>query len=145
MGFVAAILLLSSAYNRLYKRKQVRGALLIAVLLLMLVIPLAILATGGVNDKSLMILLYFFACGSLIITALNHSFTEHPVALAGTLLFAFAFMAYPVRETFFATDAALTVLGPLAAAGFALIVLGISPEGTIMPGEPAPAAAPENL
>ena len=133
IGFIAVLLLLSSAYSRLYPRKQVRGSILLAVLVLMLVIPVAILATGGVNDRSLMVLLYFFASGSLVITALNHSFAKHPAALAGTLILVLAYVAYPLRETFFSTNAAFTVIGPLAAAGFALIVLGISPEGTVMP------------
>jgi len=130
MGFVAAILLLSSAYNRLYPRKQVGGSILLAILFLMLVVPLAILATKGITDQALMILLYFFACGSLIITALNHSFAEHPAALAGTILFAVSFMIYPIRETFFAGNAVLAVLGPCVAAGFTLIVLGLLPKGT---------------
>jgi hypothetical protein len=138
MGFVAAILLLSSAYNRLYPRKPVRGQFLLALLFLMLVVPLAILATGGITDPALMILLYFFVCGSLIITALNHSFSEHPAALAGTILFAIAFMVYPIRETFFAGNTVLTVLGPCVAAGFSLIVLGLIPKG-----EGAHQAAPE--
>ncbi|MGB8220829.1 MAG: hypothetical protein WCE46_10655 [Methanoregula sp.] len=147
MGFVAAILLLSSAYNRLYPRKQVGGPVLLALLFLMLVVPLAILATGGITDKTLMILLYFFACGSLIITALNHSFTEHPAALAGTILFAISFMIYPIRETFFAGNAVLAILGPCVAAGFSLIVLGLiqKGKGTHQPAPEQPAAAPRDL
>ena len=138
MGFVAAILLLSSAYNRLYPRKQVGGPILLALLFLMLVVPLAILVTGGITDKALVILLYFFACGSLIITALNHSFTEHPAALAGTILFAIAFMIYPILETFFAGNAVLAIIGPCVAAGFSLIVLGLIPES-----KETPRAVPE--
>jgi len=143
MGFVAAILLLSSAYNRIYPRKQVRGQILLAVLLLMLVVPLAILATGGITDKALMILLYFFACGSLIITGLNHSLPEHPMALAGTLLFALSFMIYPLRETFFSGNPYLSVIGTFVAAGFSLIVLGILPtkQGPTRT-EPVPAEPP---
>lgn len=138
MGFVAAILLLSSAYSRIYPRKQVRGMILLSVLVLMLVVPLAILAMGGITDKALMILLYFFACGSLIITGLNHSLPEHPMALAGTLLFAIAFMIYPIRETFFAGNPYLSVIGAFVAAGFSLIVLGFLPMAACAP-QPEPA------
>ena len=136
IGFVASILLLSSAFSRISPRTQVKPSFLLALLVLVLVIPLAILATGGMTDKALMILLYFFACGLLIITALNHAFARRPAALAGTVLFAVTFMAYPLRETFFAGNAVLSVLGPFAAAGFSLIVLGIIPAGT------GPQAAP---
>ncbi|MGA2162016.1 MAG: hypothetical protein ABSG28_07480 [Methanoregula sp.] len=131
MGFVAAILLLSSAYNHIYPRKRVRGLILLAVFFLMLVVPLAILAMGGITRQALMILLYFFACGSLIITGLNHALTEHPMALAGTLLFALAFMAYPIRETFFNGNPYLSILGAFVAAGFSLIVLGFLSVGTM--------------
>lgn len=137
IGFIAVLLLLSSAYSRLYPRNQVRGPVLLAVLVLMLVIPVALLVTGGVNDSSLMVLLYFFASGSLVITALNHAFAKHPAALAGTLVLVLAYVAYPLRETFFSANAAFSVVGPLAAAGFALVVLGISPEGTVIPVAPA--------
>ena len=133
MGFIAAILLLSSAYSRIYPRKQVRGLILLAVLFLVLIVPLAILALGGITEKALMILLYFFACGSLIITALNHSLPDRPMALAGTLLFALVFMAYPIRETFFATNPYLSILGDFVAAGFSLIVLGLIPQGAGTP------------
>ena len=138
MGFVAAILLLSSAYNRIYPRKQVRGLVLLAVLLLMLVVPLAILSIGGITRQALMILLYFFACGSLIITGLNHGLTDHPMALAGTLLFALAFIVYPIRETFFTGNPYLSILGAFVAAGFSLIVLGfLSSAVCISQQEPA--------
>ncbi|MGD0535677.1 MAG: hypothetical protein ABR999_09615 [Methanoregula sp.] len=140
MGFVAAILLLSSAYNRIYPRKQVRGLILLAVLFLMLVVPLAILATGGITRQALMILLYFFACGSLIITGLNHSLPDHPMALAGTLLFALAFMVYPIRETFFAGNPYLSIIGAFVAAGFSLIVLSILTSATCV-SQPEPAQA----
>jgi hypothetical protein len=143
MGFIASILLLSSGYNRLYPRKQVGGPVLLALLFLMLAVPLVILAMGGITDQALTILLYFFACGSLIITALNHSFAEHPAALAGTILFAIAFMVYPIRETFFAGNAVLAVLGPCVAAGFSLIVLGLIPRGAgIQPAAPEQPADP---
>jgi hypothetical protein len=124
MGFIAAILLLSSAYNRIYPRKQVRGLVLLAVLLLMLVVPLAILSMEGITRQGLIILLYFFACGSLIITGLNHGLTDHPMTLTGTLLFALAFMAYPIRETFFTGNPYLSIIGAFVAAGLSLIVLG---------------------
>jgi len=141
LGFVVAILLLSSAYKRIYPRKQVNGPALLGLLVLVLVVPLAILATQGITDQSLMILLYFFACGLLLITAFNYSFTGHPAALAGTILFALAFMAYPLREAFFATNSLLAILGPCVAAGLSFIVLGLLPDGTGT--QAAPAESPQ--
>ncbi|WP_292370772.1 hypothetical protein [Methanoregula sp. UBA64] len=131
LGFVVAILLLSSAYKRIYPRKQVNGPALLVLLVLVLIIPLAILATAGVTDQSLMILLYFFACGLLLITAFNYSFTEHPAALAGTILFALAFMVYPLRESYLSGNALLAILGPCVAAGLSFVVIGLLPDGTV--------------
>jgi hypothetical protein len=146
MGFVAAILLLSSAYNRIYPRKQVPGIFLLAILVLVLIVPLAILATQGITGQALMILLYFFACGSLIITGLNHSLPDHPMALAGTLLFALAFMIYPIRETFFVGNPYLSIIGTFVAAGFSLIVLGFLPsapsESQVEPAQAEPPRGP---
>jgi hypothetical protein len=53
------------------------------------------------------------------------------MALAGTLLFALAFMAYPIRETFFNGNPYLSILGAFVAAGFSLIVLGFLSVGTM--------------
>ncbi len=124
MGFVAAILFMASAYNRIYPRKQGRGRILLTILVLVLLVPLAILMTSGFTDKALTILLFFFACGSLIITGVNHSVPDYLLDLAGMVLFALAFMLYPIRETFFAGNPYLSVIGTFVSAGLALIVLG---------------------
>jgi hypothetical protein len=141
LAFVIALLILASAYKRIYPRKRANGMVLLGLLVLVLIFPLAILATQGVTDQSLMILLYFFAGGLLLITALNYSFTEHPAALAGTIVLVLAYLAYPIREAFFATSAAFVVVGPLAAAGFSLIVIGLIPDGDGT--QKAPAGTPQ--
>src|SRR5208337_4714277 len=143
MGFVASILLLSSVYPRLFPERQVRGLLLFAILLLTLVVPLAIFVTGGISRQTLMILLYFFASGSIIITGLNHVPRDNPKALAGPLLFALAFMIYPLFETFFSGNPYLPLFGALVIAGLSLIVLGLlPPTPCIFPPEPAIAKPP---
>ena len=74
-----------------------------------------------------MTFLYFIACGSLILIGLIHSLSDYPAILAGTLLFAIAFMVYPVRETFFLVNPYLNLIGVFVIAGFALIALGLVP------------------
>ncbi|MDD4484178.1 MAG: hypothetical protein PHD55_07420 [Methanoregula sp.] len=143
LGFVVVLLILASAYKRIYPRKRANGLVLLGLLVLMLILPLAILVTSGVTDQSLMILLYFFACGLLLITALNYSFTEHPAALAGTVVLVLAYLAYPIREAFFAANTASTVIGPLVAAGFSLIVIGLLPDGSKPQASPTSPDTPE--
>jgi hypothetical protein len=143
LGFVVVLLILASAYKRIYPRKRVNGPVLLGILVLVLIIPLAVLATRGVTDQSLMILLYFFASGLLLITALNYSFAEHLAALAGTIVLVLAYLAYPIREAFFPANAAFAVVGPLAAAGFSLIVIGLIPDGSGPEAAPVSPDTPE--
>ncbi|MFA5331247.1 MAG: hypothetical protein WC342_02605 [Methanoregula sp.] len=131
MGIVASIIILTSAYGRLYPRMPFSGQVILGILVFSLVVPLAIIFSTGASGPALMTLLYFFACGTLVITALNHGVIRRPAALVGTLLFAIAFMAYPVREMFFSANQYLTILGLFVAAGFSLIVIGF------LPGNPA--------
>ncbi|MDD1702252.1 MAG: hypothetical protein LUQ31_04650 [Methanoregula sp.] len=136
IGIIASIILFTSACGRIYQRKPFSGKIILLVLAVSLAIPVAVIITSGISNPSLMTLLYFFACGTLIITALNHTFAENPLALAGTLLFALAFMIYPLREMFFSGNHYLTIVGLFVAAGFSLIVLGLLPRGAPTPETP---------
>ncbi len=124
MGIIASILILGIAYQHAFSRRQVSPRVLLGILAVMLITPVAIIATSGVTSQTLVTLLYFFGCASLIVTGLNHSLQSHPFILAGTLLFALAFMIYPIRETFFLTSSFLNIIGTFVIAGFSLIVLG---------------------
>ena len=124
MGIIASILVLGIAYQHAFPRKQVPPHILLGILAILLIIPVSIIATTGVTSQTLVTLLYFFACSSLIVTGLNHSLRGYPILLAGTLLFALAFMIYPIRETFFLTSSFLNIIGTFVVAGFSLIVIG---------------------
>jgi hypothetical protein len=125
MGMIASIFVLSIALQKGFPRKQVAPHILLGILLIALAIPFIVLATSGISAPALVTLLYFLACGSLIITGLNHSLMEYPKILCGTLLFALSFMIYPLREMFLITNPVLPVIGTFVAAGFSLIVIGI--------------------
>lgn len=127
MGIVASIIILTSAIGRLAERKPFPGQVVLGVLIVSLAIPLVILFATGFSGPALMTLLYFFACGTLIITALNRGLAAHTHAITGTLLFALAFMIYPLREMFFAGSQFLNVIGLFVAAGFSLMVIGLLP------------------
>ena len=124
---IASIFLLSIAYQHAFPRKRVAGKILLSILAFTIIVPVAIIITHGFTLQTAMTFLYFFACGSLIITGLIHSLGDYPFILAGTLLFAVAFMIYPVRETFFLSNPFLNMIGVMVFAGFSLIVLGIIP------------------
>jgi hypothetical protein len=130
MGMIASIFVLSIAIQNGFPRKQVAPHILLGILVISLVIPLGVLVTHGISAPSLVTLLYFLACGSLVITGLNHSLREYPAILAGMLLFALTFMIYPLREIFFIANPVLPVIGTFVAAGFSLIVIGLFSAGT---------------
>ena len=125
MGMIASIFVMSLAIQKGFPRKQIAPLILLGILIISLVIPLGVLVTAGVSAPALVTLLYFFACGSLIITGLNHSLMNYPKVLAGILLFALTFMIYPLREMFFITNPVLPVIGTFVAAGFSLMVIGL--------------------
>jgi hypothetical protein len=124
MGIIASILILGIAYQHAFPRRQMPPRILLAVLAIILLVPLSIIAVNGGTSQTLVTLLYFFGCASLIVTGLNHSLGRYPLILAGTLLFAIAFMVYPIRETFYLTNSFLNVIGTFVVAGFCLIVVG---------------------
>ena len=124
MGIISSILILGIAYQHAFPRRQVPPHILLGILAIILITPVAIIATNGVTAQTLVTLLYFFGCSSLIVTGLNHSLRNHLPILAGTLLFAFAFMIYPIRETFFLSISFLNIIGTFVVTGFSLIVIG---------------------
>ncbi|MHB8162927.1 MAG: hypothetical protein ACYDDV_01100 [Methanoregula sp.] len=130
MGMIASIMILSMAIQKGFPRKQIAPHILLGILILSLAIPVGVLVTTGISAAALVTLLYFFACGSLVITGLNHSLREHPKILVGTLLFALTFMIYPLREMFLIENPVLPVIGTFVAAGFSLIVIGLLPSNT---------------
>jgi hypothetical protein len=126
MGIIASILMLMVAYQKgLEKRPCASLHSQIGILILILLIPAGIVIARGISLVTLVTFLYFFACGSLIITALCRGLSGQPFIFAGTLLFAIAFMIYPVREMFFPDNPFLSVIGTLVSAGFALMILGL--------------------
>jgi len=124
MGMIASLLILGIAFQHAFPRKQVMPHILLGVLALILITPVAIIIMAGMNSATLVTLLYFFACASLLVTGLNHSIRDYPIIFAGAILFALCFMIYPVRELFFLSYTPLSVIGTLVIAGFSLIVIG---------------------
>jgi len=125
MGIIASILALMAAYQNGLPKRPCAPHYLFGLLILSLVIPAGIILMKGFTVPTLVTFLYFFACGSLIITALCRGIYAQPCLFAGTVLFAVAFMIYPVREMFFPTNPLLSVIGTFVSAGLALIVLGL--------------------
>lgn len=125
IGIIASIVLLAVALWKGHPRREIGLPALAAVTVLVLVLPLGVIATRGAGIPALVTLLYFVACGGLIVAALNRSPQACPHLPAGTLLFALAFMAYPLREMFFIENPVLNVIGVMVFAGFSLIVIGM--------------------
>jgi hypothetical protein len=115
---------MSVAFQKGLPKKQIAPHILLGILVICLIIPAGVIVLTGISASTLVTLLYFFACGSFIVIGLNHSLMAHPEMLIGALLFAFAFMIYPLREMFFVENPLLPVIGTFVSAGFSLMVIG---------------------
>ena len=124
IGMIASILIMSIAFQKGLPKKQIAPHILLGLLIICLIIPLGIIVIAGISASTLITLLYFFACGSMIIIGLNHSLLAYPKILIGTLLFAITFMTYPLREIFFVDNPVLPVIGTFVSAGFSVIAIG---------------------
>jgi hypothetical protein len=124
MGIIASILVLMTTYQNNLPKKPCAPSILTGILILSLIIPAGIILSVGLTMPAFVTFLYFLACGSLIIMALSRGLADQPYILAGTVLFAIAFIIYPVREMFFSTNPILLVIGTFVIAGLALMVLG---------------------
>ncbi|MFA4849723.1 MAG: hypothetical protein WC626_08350 [Methanoregula sp.] len=124
IGMIASILIMSVAFQKGLPKKQIAPHILLGLLVICLIIPLEVIVINGISASTLITLLYFFACGSMIVIGLNHSLLAYPKILIGTLLFALTFMIYPLRELFFISNPVLPVIGTFVSAGFSLMVIG---------------------
>ena len=125
IGIIASIFVLAIALWKGVPARRIGLSAIPAVLVIVLIIPLGVIAVQGPGVPSLVTLLYFIACGCLLVAALNHSPRACPHLFAGSLLFALAFMVYPIREMFFIMNPVLNVIGVMVFAGFSLIVIGM--------------------
>ncbi|MFA5268250.1 MAG: hypothetical protein WC379_09770 [Methanoregula sp.] len=124
LGMIASFLLLAVAYRKGFPAGNPASYLPIGIAAASLIIPAAVIVTAGINLPTLVILLYFLACGIFLGECIRYPGIRNTALFTGSVLFALAFMIYPLREMFFVQIAFLNIIGTLVSAGFALIVLG---------------------
>jgi hypothetical protein len=125
IGMIAAIFLLALAFRQGLPQQPIAKPVLIGIAAIALLIPLGVIALAGISLSSLATLLYFIACGTLVVSGLVHAPKDDRYIPAGAILFALTFMIYPLREMFFITNPALSVIGTFVSAGIALITIGL--------------------
>ncbi|MFA5268255.1 MAG: hypothetical protein WC379_09795 [Methanoregula sp.] len=121
---IASFLLLARGFRIGFPAGDTASYLPIGIAAASLIIPAAVIVTAGINLPTLVTLLYFLACGIFLAACIRYPGTQHAALVAGSVLFALAFMIYPLREMFFVQAAFLNIIGTLVSAGFALIVPG---------------------
>jgi hypothetical protein len=124
LGMIASFLVLAIAFRNGFPKAEVSQQLISGILAFCLIIPAAVMVTAGLNTATIVTFAYFFACGAFLIIGLKHSLAKNRYLLIGSVLFAIAFMIYPLREMFFADNPVLPVIGTFVTAGFALMVIG---------------------
>ncbi len=124
-GMIGSLLLLAYALLKGFEKRPAIAYLSLAIIVVAVLIPVYLILVTGISASSLVTLSYFIACGCLMATAIDHAFAADWRIALGALLFALAFMVYPLREMLFVTNPALSVIGTFVSAGFTLIVLGM--------------------
>jgi hypothetical protein len=125
LGMILAIVIMALALWKGLPGKKIPASTLALLLVICLVVPAGVILTTGISMPALATLAFFLSCGLLIAGGLDLSFGERPLLMLGTILFALAFMVYPLREIYGVENPLLSVIGPVVCAGFALIVLGL--------------------
>ena len=124
-GMIVSLLLIAYALLKGFEKRPVIAYLSPAIGAVSVIIPVYLILVAGISASSLVTLCYFIACGGLMVTAVDYAFTADRKIALGALLFALAFMIYPLREMLFVTNPALSIIGTFVSAGFALIALGM--------------------
>jgi hypothetical protein len=123
-GMIASFLLLAAAFRKGFCGQDISPYIPAGIIGASLIIPAAVIGTAGASLPALCTLLYFLACGVFLAAAARYPGIQNAELLFGSLLFALAFMAYPLREMFFVEVPFLNIIGTMVSAGFALIVTG---------------------
>lgn len=124
LGMIASFLLLAVAFRSGFSEKDPSLYLSLAIVTASLIVPVAVILMAGTIIPALVTLLYFLACGIFLAACVRYPGIRSKELFFGSLLFALAFMAYPLREMFSPQAPFLNILGTMVSAGFALIVTG---------------------
>jgi hypothetical protein len=128
LGMIASFFLLAVAYRKGFPGEDATPVLRKAVMAACLIMGFAIVLIPGtrfpLETPAMATILYFIACGIFLGECVRYPGIRNTALFTGSLLFALAFMVYPLREMLFVQIAFLNIIGTLVSAGFALIVLG---------------------
>ena len=128
LGMIASFFLLAVAFRKGFPEKDDTPILRKAVMAACIIMGFAIILIPGttypLEIPAMTAMLYFFACGIFLGECIRYPGIRNTALFTGSVLFALAFMIYPLREMFFVQIAFLNIIGTLVSAGFALIVLG---------------------
>lgn len=131
LGMIASFFLLAVAFRKGFPEKDTTPILRKAVMAACIIMGFAIVLIPGtkfpLETPAMAAMLYFLACGIFLEECIRFPGIRNAALFAGSLLFALAFMIYPLREMFFVQSAFLNIIGTMVSAGFALIVLGWLP------------------
>jgi hypothetical protein len=124
LAMIASFILLAVAFQKGFPGQDVPPYLPAGIIAACLITAAAVVITAGANLPALVTLLYFLACGIFLAAGVRYPGIRNAGLFLGSLLFALAFMVYPLREMLFVHDAFLNIIGTMVSAGFALIVTG---------------------
>ena len=144
LSFLGFMIFFIAAFQIEGKKEQGHALFPWLLLILFLVVPLMVIAEYGITVRTVMLLIRFLVVEQLIAVTISYGFFRRPLLWAGICIRCLAAMLYGLRETILlyypslsllpgipGSGAAvslydlLSIVGPLIAASFALITLGL--------------------
>jgi len=134
LGMIASFFLLAVAFRKGFPGEDATPTLRKAVMAVCIIVGFAVVLMSGTlipfETPAIATILYFIACGIFLGECIHYPGMQNTALFTGSLLFALAFMIYPLREIFFIQSGFLNIIGTMVSAGFSLIVLGWLPSVT---------------
>lgn len=124
-GFVGVFPFLIAGYQEVFVRNRLPSYIGLVVTGPLVAVALWLMMDIGVTPATLLTLLFFVLCGSLVAVSLLYSVYLYRVLFLGTLAIAVTHILNAYRSTVLEPHWLFGIVGPLAAISFALLGIGL--------------------
>ncbi|HOT95030.1 MAG TPA: hypothetical protein PK089_07585 [Methanoregulaceae archaeon] len=124
-GFIGVFPFLIAGYQEVFARNRFPSWIGLLVLCPLAAGALWLMADLGVTPATLLTLLFFLLCGSLVVVSLLYSVYLYRVLFLGTLAISLTHLLNAYRSTVLEPHWLFGIVGPLAAISFALLGIGL--------------------
>ncbi len=124
-GFIGVFPFLIAGYQEVFVRNRLSSWIGVLVIGPLVAIAAWLIVDLGVTPATLLTLLFFVLCGSLVVISLSYSVYLYRILFIGTLAISLTHIMNAYRSTVLEPHWLFGVVGPLAAISFALLGIGL--------------------